>query len=105
MSIQYTYTIESVDTAARCMVVVYEADGHATQHIGAHIPFEGESLEDVVAMYAPVRYWEQQALALVVPAVGASGTIVPVVVEEPVIEDAPQIEVDTPQIEVNSVVL
>ena len=105
MSIQYTYTIESVDTAARCMVVVYEADGHATQHIGTHIPFEGESLEDVVAMYAPVRYWEQQALALVVPAVGASGTIVPVVVEEPVIEDAPQIEVDTPQIEVNSVVL
>ena len=98
MSIQYTYTIESVDTAARSMVVVYEADGHATQHIGTHIPYEGESLEDVIAMYAPVRYWEQQALTLVVPVVGASGTIVPVVVEEPVVND-------TQQIEVNSVVL
>ncbi len=81
MSIQYTYTIESVDTAARCMVVVYEADGHATQHIGTHIPFEGESLEDVIAMYAPVPYWEAQMRALEIPAVGVTGTIVPVVTE------------------------
>lgn len=80
MSIQYTYTIESVDTAARCMVVVYEAQGHATQHIGARIPFEGEALEDVIAMFAPVFYWESQVRPLAVPVVGASGTVVPEVI-------------------------
>ena len=89
MSIQYTYTIESVDTVARCMVVVYEADGHATQHIGTHIPFEGESLEDVVAMYAPVPYWESQVRTLAVPVVGATGTIAPVVEEPLEVEESP----------------
>ena len=79
MSIQYTYTIESVDTAARCMVVIYESQGHATQHIGTRIPFEGEALEDVIAMFAPVFYWESQVRSLDVPIVGASGTVVPVV--------------------------
>lgn len=79
MSIQYTYTIESVDTEARCMVVVYSADGHTTQHIGARIPFDGESLEDVIAAYAPVAYWEAQKRPISAPAVGSSGTIVPTV--------------------------
>ena len=89
MSIQYTYTIESVDTAARCMVVVYEADGHGTQRIGTHIPFEGESLEDVVAMYSPVPYWESQVRTLAVPVVGATGTIAPVVEEPLEVEESP----------------
>jgi len=80
MSIQYTYTIESVDTAARCMVVVYEAQGHATQHIGARIPFEGEALEDVIDMFAPVSYWEAQVRPLDTPVVGASGVVVPEVI-------------------------
>ena len=80
MSIQYTYKIESVDTAARCMIVIYEAQGHATQHISTRIPFEGEALEDVVAMFAPVFYWESQVRPLDAPVVGTSGTVVPVVV-------------------------
>jgi len=83
MSIEYTYSIESVDTEARCMVVVYEADGHPTQHIGARIPFDGESLEDVIAMYAPVQYWETLKRPISVPAVGSSGTIVPTVEVQP----------------------
>ena len=89
MSIQYTYTIESVDTAARCMVVIYEAQGHVTQHVGTRIPFEGETLEDVISMFAPVPYWEDQVRPLVAPAVGVSGVISPVVViAEPVVEEA-----------------
>jgi hypothetical protein len=80
MSIQYTYTVESVDTAARCMVVIYEAQGHDTQHISARIPFEGEALEDVIAMFAPVFYWESQVRPLAAPVAGTSGTVVPVVV-------------------------
>ena len=80
MSIQYTYTIESIDTAARCMVVVYEAQGRATQHISTRIPFEDEALEDVIAMFSPVPYWEAQVRPLSTPVVGASGVVVPEVI-------------------------
>lgn len=89
MSIQYTYTIESVDTEARCMVVVYSADGHTTQHIGARIPFDGESLEDVIAAYAPVAYWEAQKRPLAVPVVGATGTVSPPAVEPEAVYQEP----------------
>ena len=73
MSIQYTYEIISVDEAARCMEVVYSSQGRQTMHIGARLPFEGETLEAVVAMYSPVEYWKQQEAAVVIPAVGTKG--------------------------------
>lgn len=77
MSITYTYEIIAVDEAARCMEVVYSAEGHQTMHIGARLPFEGEPLEAVVEMYAPVALWLEQEKAVQVPQVGARGTIVP----------------------------
>jgi len=77
MDIEYKYTIVSVDAVARCMEVVYEAEGHQTMHIGARLPFEGEQLEDVIRAFAPVALWVERALAVVVPTVGASGVIVP----------------------------
>jgi hypothetical protein len=95
MSIEYTYTILSVDEQARCMEVVYSAEGHQTMHIGARLPYEGEELEAVVAMYAPVAYWVEQKLKVVPPVVGTSGVIVPLappvepeVVAQPVVEGA-----------------
>jgi hypothetical protein len=86
MSITYTYEIVAVDEAARVMEVVYTAEGHPTQHIGARLPYEGESLEAVVDMYAPVRFWEELQSAVVVPSVGVTGTVeppAPFVSEEP----------------------
>ena len=77
MSITYTYEIIAVDEAARCMEVVYSAEGHQTMHIGARLPFEGEQLEDVIRAFAPVPLWEELTMTVVVPAVGVSGTIVP----------------------------
>lgn len=77
MSIQYTYEIVKVDAAARCMEVVYSATGRQTLHIGARLPYQEESLESVIAMYAPVAYWEEQDRPVVIPQVGASGTVVP----------------------------
>jgi len=74
-SINFTYLITAVDEVARCMEVVYSAEGHQTMHIGARLPFEGESLEDVVIAFAPIAYWKEQKLGLVVPAVGATGAI------------------------------
>lgn len=82
MSITYTYEIVAVDEAARVMEVVYTAEGHPTQHIGARLPYEGESLEAVIEMYSPVRFWEELKMAVVPPAVGVTGVITPPV--EPV---------------------
>jgi hypothetical protein len=82
MSIEYKYTIVQVNEAARCMEVIYEAAGHQTMHIGARLPFEGELLEDVIRMYAPVQMWLDMAAKVVAPEVGASGTVVPVAVEQ-----------------------
>lgn len=78
MSITYTYEIIAVDQAARCMEIVYTSEGRPTMHIGARLPYEGETLEAVVEMYAPVRYWEDLKTPVIVPQVGASGVIVPV---------------------------
>lgn len=77
MSITYTYEIISVDPAARCMEVVYHADGHPKMHIGARLPFDGEALEAVIAQYAPVAYWEELQRPLMVPQVGLTGVVDP----------------------------
>lgn len=74
MNITYTYEVISVDQAARCMEVVYTSEGNPTLHIGARLPFEGETVESVVEMYAPVRYWEELKTPLVPVEVGTSGT-------------------------------
>jgi hypothetical protein len=41
------------------------------------LPFEGESLEAVIQMYAPVAYWREQELSVVIPEVGTAGVITP----------------------------
>ena len=92
MDITYTYTIASVDELARCMEIVYEAAGHETTHVGARLPYAGESLEDVVKMYSPVSAWIALATPVEVPNVGTSGVISPVIVQavlEPVILENP----------------
>jgi hypothetical protein len=77
MSITYTYEIVSVDEQARCMEIVYSAEGHQTMHIGARLPFEGEDLLSVVKQFAPVPLWIELATPVVAPQVGAAGTIEP----------------------------
>ncbi len=80
MSIQYTYEIVKVDESARVMEVVYTAEGRQPMHIGARLPYVGESLESVVQMYSPVAYWLEQETEVVVPALG-SGSIGQVTLE------------------------
>lgn len=77
MSITYTYEIVKVDEAARCMEVVYTADGHQTMHIGARLPYEGETLEAVIATFSPVALWEETQKQVMLPTVGTTGTVVP----------------------------
>lgn len=84
MSIEYAYEVVSVDQAARCMEVVYTSPSRQTMHIGARLPYEGETIEAVIKMYEPVAYWLEQERKVLVPEVGASGTIVPA---QPVAEE------------------
>lgn len=87
MSIEFSYQIVSVDAQARCMEVVYAAEGHQTMHIGARLPFVGESLEDVIKMYAPIPLWLEAQMEVVVPDVGSSGTVIPPAPEPTVAQD------------------
>lgn len=84
MSIEYTYEIISVNEQARNMEVVYTAPGYPTMHIGARLPYEGETLEAIIRMYAPVRFWEESTKTVVVPEVGVSGSLAPLPTPTPV---------------------
>lgn len=83
MSIQYTYEIIAVDQAARAMEVVYTSEGRQTMHIGARLPYLGESLESVVQMYAPVAYWLEQEATVLVPQIGVTGVVSPIQATQP----------------------
>jgi hypothetical protein len=83
MSITYQYEIMAVNETARCMEIRYTATGHETMLIGARLPFEGEALENVINMYAPVNLWLERVTPVIVPSVGVSGTIAPVISEPP----------------------
>lgn len=99
MSITYSYEIIAVNEQARCMEIVYTAEGHQTMHIGARLPYEGETVEQIVRMYEPVRYWEEQQLAVIVPQVGETGTLAPLPVQDqaPIQADANQPTVEGAQ--------
>lgn len=83
-NIAYTYEIINVDAAARCMEIVYSSPGRQTMHIGARLPFVGESLESVVQMYSPVTFWREQEMAVVVPELGGGE------LQEPAASPAPE---------------
>jgi hypothetical protein len=82
MALNYTYEIISADAQARCMEVVYSSEGFGTRHISARLPYEGESLEDIIKMYSPVAAWLEQQNTVVAPEIGTTGVIS---VEEPVV--------------------
>lgn len=76
MSIQYTYEVIAVNQSARCMEVVYASEGNPTMHIGARLPFEGETLQSVVELYSPVAYWRDLKTPTIPVESGESGDVV-----------------------------
>jgi hypothetical protein len=74
----YTYEIVAVDEAARCMEIVYTSEKYGVMHVGARLPFEGETVEQVVVMFAPVQEWRLRDLSVVAPEVGTSGQLIDV---------------------------
>lgn len=73
--ISYSYEIIAVDAAARVMEVVYTSEGRAPFHIGARLPYDGETVEQIVAMYAPIGNWIEAEATVVVPEAGTQGSM------------------------------
>lgn len=76
MNIPYSFNIIKTDEAARSMEVVYSSPGRKTMHVGARLPYAGESRDAVIHMFAPIQYWIEQEAAVVVPELGG-GEFVP----------------------------
>lgn len=77
MSIAYTYKIINVNPSAKSMEIVYSSENRQTMHIGARMPYVGESLESIVQMYSPVAYWLEQEQDVNQVTEGTTGSIIP----------------------------
>lgn len=72
---QYTYKIISTNPEARHMEVEFSSEGYPTVLVGTRLPLKGETLDDMLRLYAPIQYWNEQASEVSVPEVGSSGSI------------------------------
>ena len=80
----YTYEITRVDAESKSMDIQYTSAEHGTVLVGARMPWDGETLENVVKAFAPTRYWAEKVAKVAKVAAGESGTIT-----EEVVEDVP----------------
>ena len=73
----YTYQITSVNAEAKCMEVVYSAEGYESFTVGVRLPYDDETLENVISSYAPVPHWINSTRNYInpTPAAGTVGTI------------------------------
>lgn len=74
-TITYTYEITRVDPESKAMDIVYTSPQFGTILVGARMPWEGETVEDIVRSFEPVRYWVEQTLNVADVPVGAGGTV------------------------------
>ena len=81
MTIAYTYEIIRVDEAARCMDIRYDSPGRVSQYIGARLPYTGETVDQIAAMYSPAAYWHSQEATIIVPTQGTIGGFTPLGVD------------------------
>lgn len=76
------YSYEVVAATDVAMELVYTCEGYGTHHIGARLPYEGETLEDVARMYAPIGQWNEEKAVKQSVQVGATGTVYPLPVDK-----------------------
>jgi len=71
-TIPYTYQIVAVGPMS--MEVVYTNPTYGSMHVGARLPFDGETVEEVIAQSSPAAWWRDQARAKITPTVGTEGS-------------------------------
>ena len=57
------------------MEVEYSAAGYSTKLVGMPMPIQGQTLEQVVAQYAPLNEWVAESTPVVAVQVGQSGSV------------------------------
>lgn len=60
-TINYSYEVVSVDTENRVMEIIYSSDEYGNHRVGARMPFEDESIDDIIEMYSPVAEWLEKS--------------------------------------------
>lgn len=75
MPLQFSYEITSVDVNAKCMMVLYTAEGKTPVSVGVKIPYKDENLEDTIISFCPVAYWESQEKTIQNIEQGTKGTL------------------------------
>lgn len=85
MTIAYTYTVLSVDSVRKSMLVRFESAGRQTVDIMLQLPSVGQSLADVILPQAPAYLWEQleREVASVTPGATGSSETAPTVLITP----------------------
>ncbi len=88
---KFTYLVTRTDPDARCMDVLYVADGYEPVLVGVRAPVAGEDRDQLLKQCAPTGIWDAidiEKLPMDMPEVGTSGRIEPPVlaVAEPVPE-------------------
>lgn len=71
--ITYSYEVIAVDEAARVMEVVYTSEGRPPVHMGARLPYQGETLDMVIEMYAPIAFWRERDFVIAPVQIGVTG--------------------------------
>jgi hypothetical protein len=75
IDIVYTYEVIDVTIEAKSMQILYKAEGRPDVLMGARLPYEGETLSDIVRMYTPIHIWEEQTRAVSTVEIGTSGIV------------------------------
>ena len=57
MKVKYSYKIINVDKETNSMEIVYTSEKYGVLHVGARLPWEGETVEQIVEMYNPSLFW------------------------------------------------
>lgn len=74
-TINYSYEITRVDPENKAMDITYTSEQYGSITIGARMPWEGETVDDVVRMFSPVRYWVEKEQATSQVWLGYSGSL------------------------------
>ena len=55
------------------MEIVYRNPTYGTLHVGARLPYENETVDQIVSMYAPIATWLEQDKKPIQVSVGLTG--------------------------------
>lgn len=75
MTGKYSYEVISVNTDTKTMELRYTAEGQGPIVVGAHLPRQGETLEQIAAAFSPAHHWAQDVVGYLDVTVGATGEL------------------------------